>query len=141
MVFKKPSLITPHSIFITHHSIIHHLSLKIPQLPKMVCLALVSNFNNSKNFTYYGTHRLTWCTFYFLFLFSFFFLSSTPNTQTHQTQWRKKKKKIVKLDLTTYMQWVPQICAYLPKCHQNSVSITQKHLKVVFSFNNSSLKN
>ena len=44
-------------------------------------------------------------------------------------------------NLTTYMLWVSQICVYLPKCHHNSVDITQKHLKVVFSFHNSSLKN
>ena len=33
------------------------------------------------------------------------------------------------------------ICVYLSKCHHNSVFITQKHQKVVFSFANSSLKN
>ena len=33
------------------------------------------------------------------------------------------------------------MCVYLPKCYHNSVSITQKHPKVVFSFANSLLKN
>ena len=56
LVFKKPSLITPHSIT-------HHLSLKIPQLLKVACLAFVSNFDNS----FCGTHGLTWCSFYFFF--------------------------------------------------------------------------
>ena len=37
--------------------------------------------------------------------------------------------------------WVPQICVYLPKRHHNFVSITQKHLKFVLSFHDSSLKN
>ena len=32
------------------------------------------------------------------------------------------------------------LCVYLQKCHHNSVSITWKHLKYVFSFHNSSLK-
>ena len=48
-----------HSNIITHHSITHHLSLKIPQLPKMACLTLISNFDNSKKFAFCGTHRLT----------------------------------------------------------------------------------
>ena len=52
---------------------------------------------------------------------------------------KKKKKKKTGFD---YLHaWVPQICVYLPNFHHNSVSITQKHLKVVFSFHNSSLKN
>ena len=36
LVFWKLSLITPHSIFFTHHLslITHHLSLKLPQFPK-----------------------------------------------------------------------------------------------------------
>ena len=33
--FKKCSLITHHSSLITHYSITHHLSLKMPQLPKI----------------------------------------------------------------------------------------------------------
>ena len=54
---------------------------------------------------------------------------------------KKKKKKKTKPDLTTLWLWVPQICVYLPKCHYNSISITQIYLKVVFSVHNSSLKN
>ena len=34
-----------------------------------------------------------------------------------------------------------KLCVYLLKCHHNSVSIVWKHLKCVFSFHNSSLKN
>ena len=37
--------------------------------------------------------------------------------------------------------WVPAMSIYLPKCHGNSILITWKHLKCVFSFHNSSLKN
>ena len=64
--FKKCSLITHHSSLkyhhsslITHYSITHHLSLKIPKLLKVACLALVSNFDYSKNFTFCGIHGLT----------------------------------------------------------------------------------
>ena len=46
LVFKKPSLITPHSIFITHHLSLYNSSLKIPQLPKVACLAFVYSFDN-----------------------------------------------------------------------------------------------
>ena len=95
LTFKKPLLITPHSIFITHHSITHHLSLKISQHPKMACLALVSNFSNSKNFTFCGTHGLTWCSFYFFFLFffSFLFFLQPPIPKLTKPSWKKKKKK------------------------------------------------
>ena len=55
--------------------------------------------------------------------------------------WKGKKRRRRRPDLTTYMLWVPQIYVYLPKWHHNSISITQKHLKVVFSFHNLSLKN
>ena len=72
-LFGFQKMLTHHSNIITHHSITHHLSLKIPQLPKVACLALVSNFDNLKNFTFCGTHGLTWCSFYFLFLFLFIF--------------------------------------------------------------------
>ena len=142
---------------------------------------LVSNFDNLKNFTFCGTHGLTWCSFYFFF-FSFNpqYKNSpnlvkkkkkpNPETQCEKERKEEKKKKITRIDpawkgkkrkrrrrrtpawkkkkkrrripdLTTYMLWVPQIYVYLPKCHHNSVSITQKHLKVVFSFHNLSLKN
>ena len=43
--------------------------------------------------------------------------------------------------VTSLWLWVPAMCVYLPKCHGNSVSITWKHPKCVFSFANSSLKN
>ena len=60
-----------HSSLITHYSITHHLSLKISQLPKMACLALVSNFDNKKILLFVGP--ICWLsasfTSYFLFLF------------------------------------------------------------------------
>ena len=37
--------------------------------------------------------------------------------------------------------WDPLSLVELQKCHHNSISITQKHPKVVFSFANLSLKN
>ena len=77
LVFKKPSFIT-HSIFIIHHSITNHLSLKKSQFSKVACWALVSNFDNSKNFTFCETYKLTWCSFYFLFLFFFSFFLQPP---------------------------------------------------------------
>ena len=84
LVFKKPSLITPHSIT-------HHLSLKMPQLLKVACLAFVSNFDNS----FCGTHGLTWYSFYFLFLFfSFFLQPPIPKlTEPSEKEWGKKKRR------------------------------------------------
>ena len=61
--------------------------------------------------------------------------------EDHPAWKEKRRRRRRRPDLTTYMLWVPQICVYLPNFHHNSVSITQKHLKVVFSFHNSSLKN
>ena len=54
-------------------------------------------------------------------------------------RWEMRKKKNVwsqKLQLVG-----PSLCVYLQKYHHNSVSITWKHLKCVFSFHNSLLKN
>ena len=86
------SLLSQFSSLIIHHSITHHLSLKIPQLPKVACLVLVSNFDNSKNFTFCGTHRLTWCSFYFLFLFSFFLQHPIPKLiELSEKEWKKKR--------------------------------------------------
>ena len=91
MVLKK--FITYHSNIITHHFITHHLSLKIPQA-KVACLALVFNFDNSKNFTFGGTHRLTWCSFYFLFIYLFSFNPLIPKlTEPSEKKNLKKKKK------------------------------------------------
>ena len=92
LVFKKPSFITPHSIFITHH-----LSLKIPQLPKVACLTIVSNFDNSKNFTFLWDPRIDLVQLLLLISFFLFFFPSTPNTQTHRNKWKgiKKKKNLV----------------------------------------------
>ena len=51
---KKPSLITPHSIFVTHH-----LSLKIPQFPKPCTFeTLFSTSHHSNICTFCGTY--TW---------------------------------------------------------------------------------
>ena len=76
------SLLSQFSSLITHHYITHHLSLKIPQLPKVACLTLVSNFDNSKNFTFLWDPRIDLAQLLLLF----FFPPSTPNTQTHWTQ-------------------------------------------------------
>ena len=90
MDFKKYSLIN-------HHSITHHLSLKIPKLPKVAFLVLVSNFDNSKNFTCCETHGLTLCSFYFLFLFLFFLFFLKPPipklTKPSEKEWKKEKEK------------------------------------------------
>ena len=54
--------------------------------------------------------------------------------------WKKKKKK--RGEWSQKLRLVgPSMCVYLQDCHHNSVSITWKHLKCVFSFHNSSLKN
>ena len=50
---------------------------------------------------------------------------------------KKKKSKVAVGPLTVG----PLMCVYLPKCHHNYVFITWRHLKCVFSFHNSSLKN
>ena len=100
MDFKKCSLVTHHLNIITHHFITHYLSLKIPQLLKVACLALVSIFDNSKNFTFCGTHGLTWCNFYFLFLFFLFFFFLQPPipklTKPSEKEWKKEKEKETK---------------------------------------------
>ena len=55
LVLKKPLLIIPHSIFITHY-----LSLKIPQLPKPCTFGtLFSTSHHSKICTFCGTHYLS----------------------------------------------------------------------------------
>ena len=65
--------------------------------------------------------------------------------------WRGKKKKMTEregestcswsqIDETRH-KWVPSGWVKLQKCHITQFSITWKHLKYVFSFYNSSLKN
>ena len=54
---------------------------------------------------------------------------------------RKRKNKNKSKDMTSFCPWVLEMCVYLPKCHHNSISITQKHQKVVLSFANLLLKN
>ena len=78
---------------LTHHSITHHLSLKVLQLPKVACLAFVSIFDNSKNFTFCGTHGLTWCSFYFFFFFLQPQYPNSPNPMKRNGKKRKKKRK------------------------------------------------
>ena len=134
--YHYSSLITVYSIFFTHHSITHHLSLKISQLPKVACLALVSNFDNSKKFYFLWDPQID--LMQLLLLIYFLFFPSTPNTKLTEPSKKKKKK--------TKLNWLLTCCGslkyvYLPKCYYNYVSITQKHLKVVFSFHNLSLKN
>ena len=53
----------------------------------------------------------------------------------------KKKERKKKKYGRDFSDRGSQQCVYLPKCHGNSVSISQKHLKCVFNFHNSSLKN
>ena len=54
----------------------------------------------------------------------------------------KKKRKKKRGEWSQKLQLVgPSLCVYLQKCHHNSVFITWKHIKFVFSLYNSSLKN
>ena len=53
----------------------------------------------------------------------------------------KKEKKTTVLERAKGLTVDPSMCVYLQKCHHNSVSITQKNSKLVFSFANSLLKN
>ena len=60
------------------------------------------------------------------------------------SHWWREPLQVVPKDMpgvTLLWPWVPPMCVYLPKCHGNSVLITWKYLKYVFSFHNSSLKN
>ena len=64
--------------------------------------------------------------------------------KSHWVKWvceEERRENKIKLRTWLLWPWVPTVCVYLPKGHGNSVSITQKHLKCVFSFHNSSLKN
>ena len=69
-----------------------------------------------------------------------------PNNRERRELYRKKsgkkKKKKKRGEWSQKLQLVgPSMCVYLQDCHHNFVSITWKHLKCVFSFHNSSLKN
>ena len=64
------------------------------------------------------------------------------------TNWKRRKKSEKKKGKKKIGEWSqklrlvsPSLCVYLQKCHHNSVSIPWKHLKCVFNFHNSSLKN
>ena len=54
---------------------------------------------------------------------------------------KKKKKTTTVLEREKGLTVGFSMCVYLQKCHYNSVSISWKYLKYVFSFHNSSLKN
>ena len=56
-------------------------------------MTLVSNFDNLKNFTFCGTHGLTWCSFYFLFIYFFSFNPQYPNSPNPVKRNGKKKKE------------------------------------------------
>ena len=75
---------------ITCHCITHHLSLKIPQLSKVACLALISNFETQIILFFVGPTDWLGADFtsYFLFLF-FSFNPQYPNSLNTV----KKKKK------------------------------------------------
>ena len=78
----------------THSSINYYfLSPYNCEFPNVTCLTLVYNFNNSKKFTFYGTHKLTWCSFYLFFFFLFFFFSFNPQYLNSPNPVKKKKKK------------------------------------------------
>ena len=84
------SLITHH--YITYHYITHHLSLKIPQLPKVACLTLVSNFDNSKNFTFLWDPRIDLAQL--LLIFFFLLQPLIPKLiEPSEKEWTKKKKR------------------------------------------------
>ena len=57
--------------------------------------------------------------------------TANPKKKEDSLCWREQK----------VWSWVPCMCVYLPKYHGNSVLITWKHLKYVFSLHNLSLKN
>ena len=82
----------------THSSINYYfLSPYNCEFPNVTCLTLVYNFNNSKKFTFYGTHKLTWCSFYLFFFFSFFlFFLQPPIPKLTEPNEKKKKKPNVK---------------------------------------------
>ena len=68
--------------------------MKVLQLSKVACLALVSNFDNSKNFTFCETHGLTWCSICFLFIYLFSFKPQYPNSPNPvKRNWKNKKRK------------------------------------------------
>ena len=72
LVLKKPSLITPHSIFVTHHS-----SLKIPQFPIPHTFGTHhSVMFSTKKLKKIGINTLTQCPRTFLFSFFSFSLDS-----------------------------------------------------------------
>ena len=55
---------------------------------------------------------------------------------------KKKRKEKKRGEWSQKLRLVgPSMCVYLQDCYHNSVSITWKHIKCAFSFNNSSLKN
>ena len=81
-----------HSSLITHYSITHHLLLKISQLPKVACLALVSNFDNKKILLFVGPIDWLSASFTSYFLFLFFLQPPIPKlTEPSEKEWAKKK--------------------------------------------------
>ena len=69
-------MITHHSTLkiIIYHSINHHLLLKIPQLPKVVCLAHVSNFWYLKKIYFLWDPRINLVQLLLILLIIIFFL-------------------------------------------------------------------
>ena len=85
LVFKNPSLFTPHLIFITHHSITHHLQLKYHNFLRWHIWHLFPILITQKNMLFVGPTDWFGAAFTSYFFFFFFFFPSTPNTQTHRT--------------------------------------------------------
>ena len=98
MDFYFSSLITSHSVFVTHQS-----SLKIPHHSTQSVFGTIIQLIITQNFQLFvGPIPVTWYSFYFYFLF----FPSTPSTQIHWTQWKKKKEKEKKeKELSEYQKY------------------------------------
>ena len=94
MDFYFSSLITSHSIFVTHQS-----SLKIPHHSTQSVFGTIIQLIITQNFQLFvGPIPVTW--------YNFYFFPSTPSTQIHWTQWKKKKEKEKKeKELSEYQKY------------------------------------
>ena len=87
MDFYFSSLITPHSIFVTHQSslkILHHSTQSV--FDTIIQLIITQNFQ-----LFVGPIPVTWYSFYFIYFI--FFLQSLVPKFTKPSEKRKKKKK------------------------------------------------
>ena len=88
LFFFLSSLITSQSIFVTHH-------LKYPNFLYPPVWHTSLSFSSLNFLLFYGTHGLTWCSFYFILFFSFH--PQYPNSPNPVK--KKKEKKKTKPDL------------------------------------------